>query len=546
MTTSKMTSTAIAASFFFMPVFSATASTNSGFVNSFTSPFQPPSHRYHDAHRDRLSRIRKVMRSVSWLGILFAFTHLSHLKHDIPALFLPISAFGAGRYYEHRPSIRRLVSLLLGTGRCLSPTCRTCPTGPTATDHPECEAYRGAIACRTILRQVKPCRRRTSNLDMDFTLITVKRIIFGPGRFRDIGKEASGLGTRVFLVTGRSFLKKAGRFAEIEQLFTDAHMDVTVFDSVPPEPSLAVVEAGIKELKAHACDVVVAVGGGSALDVGKAIAGLAHAPGSVSEYFQGRAIGAKGLPFIAIPTTAGSGAEVTPNAVLTDTECGIKASIRSAHLMADIAIVDPELMLTCPRDVTAFSGMDALCQAVEAYVSRGATPLTDSLAADSAVRLIKNLPLAHQDGSDLHLRAEVALGSLMGAMAFTNARLGLVHGLAHPIGVLTGLPHGLICGLLLPIVMRFNLPTSTPKYAHVAREGEVADPFGSDEDAAESLIAEVESLNSRMGLDAHRPKLHIPKHKWPDVTAQALSSGSTKSNPREATARDLQQMLDTL
>jgi alcohol dehydrogenase class IV len=381
---------------------------------------------------------------------------------------------------------------------------------------------------------------------MDFTFITVNRIIFGPGRFRDIGKEASALGTRVFLVTGRSFLKKAGRFAEIGQLFTDVHMDVTVFDAVPPEPSLAVVEAGIKELKAHACDVVVAVGGGSALDVGKAIAGLAPAPGTVSEYFHGRAVEGKGLPFIAVPTTAGSGAEVTPNAVLTDEERGIKASIRSAYLMADVAIVDPELMLTCPPHVTAFSGMDALCQAVEAYVSRGATPLTDSLAADSAVRLIKNLPLAHRDGGDLHSRTEVALGSLMGAMAFTNARLGLVHGLAHPLGVLTGLPHGLICGLLLPMVMRFNLPTSAPKYAHIAREAGVVEPWASDDAAASSLIAEIEGLNARMGLDPHRPKLHIPKDKWPEVTAQTLLSGSTKSNPREATAWDLQQMLDTL
>ncbi len=380
---------------------------------------------------------------------------------------------------------------------------------------------------------------------MDFTFITVDKIIFGPGRFGDLAKEASGLGKRVFLVTGRSFLKRAVRIAEIEESFSASGMDLTVFDAVPPEPTLAVVESGIQALKAHDCDVVVAVGGGSALDVGKAVAGLAHAPGTVAEHFHGRAVEAKGLPFIAVPTTAGSGAEVTPNAVLTDEEQVIKASIRSHYLMADVAIVDPELMLTCPPEVTAFSGMDALCQALEAYVSRGATPLTDSLAGDAAVRLVKNLPLAYQDGDDIHLRSEVALGSLMGAMAFSNARLGLVHGLAHPVGVLTGLPHGLICGLLLPIVMRFNLEISRPKYAHIDRESGIADPFGSDEEAGESLIAEIEGLNARMGLDAYKSALHIPKDKWPEVTTQALASGSTKSNPRQATAWDIQQMLDT-
>lgn len=380
---------------------------------------------------------------------------------------------------------------------------------------------------------------------MNFTYISVEKTVFGAGRFGDIGKEASTLGSHVLLVTGRSFLKRTGRLDDIRAALRERSMNLTVFDIVPPEPGLDIVEAGLNELKVHGCDVVVGVGGGSALDVAKAIAGLAKAPGTVQDYFAGKEIKHKGLPFIAVPTTAGSGSEMTPNAVLIDAEHGIKASIRSQYLLADVAIVDPELMLTCPPDITAFSGMDALCQALEALVSLGSTPMTDTLASDSAVRLLTNLPLAYENCNDLNLRSEVALGSMMGAMAFTNARLGLVHGLAHPFGVQTGLPHGLLCGLLLPVVMKFNMPVAGAKYAGIARRAGIVRCGTPDEDAALALITDIERLNAVMGLDAYKPKLGIPKDKWPDVTAQTLSSGSTKSNPREVTVWDIQQILDS-
>ena len=381
---------------------------------------------------------------------------------------------------------------------------------------------------------------------MGFSIHTVGKIIFGAGCLREFGGEIGALGSQVLLVTGKDFLRRTGQLAAIEKQLREQSLSVTVFDEVPREPSLEVVERGIIELQTHECDVVAAVGGGSAIDAGKAIAALAGAPGTLHEYFRGRELEQKGRPFIALPTTAGSGAEVTPNAVLVDEEQKVKASIRSAYMLADVAIVDPELTLTLPGEITAHSGMDALCQAVEAFVSRGANPVTDALAEDSAVRLMHNLPLAYRDGKDLAARTEVALGSLMGAMAFTNARLGLAHSMAHPLGVVTGLPHGLICALLLPAVVRFNAPVSAAKYARLARSARIADAGTPDDDAVRQLAAAIERLNAEMGIEARRDELRISRQEWTRIVSQTVASGSARSNPRSVNARDVEQILDCL
>lgn len=377
-----------------------------------------------------------------------------------------------------------------------------------------------------------------NNSAVDFSFSTPRKIVFGSGSLRDIGKEAAALGSRALLVTGKGFLRKTGRLDEIRGYLQAHGLEVAIFDQSPPEPHLDAVEEGMAECRAHGCDVVIAIGGGSAMDVGKAIASLVHAPGTIHEYFHGREIEKKGLPFIAVPTTAGSGAEVTTNAVLTDAEHHVKGSIRSPHMLADVALVDPDLTLSLPPQVIAYSGMDALCQAVESYVSRTSTPLTDALSGDAAVRLIRNLPHAYGKGDDLNARAEVALGSLMGGIAFSNSRLGLVHGMAHPVGMATGLPHGLICGLLLPPVMRFNMPVSEDKYSVLASRAGFAD--------ACALIAEVERLNSLMGLNDRLPDIRMSPDRRRELATQSLTAGSSSFNPRLATVEDIESILASL
>ena len=396
-------------------------------------------------------------------------------------------------------------------------------------------------------KQVKSGAKRNGKIAMmDFTFSTAGKVIFGPEKLQGVGAEISALGSRVLLVTGQGSLKRTGRLAKIEGYLNERSLYVAVFNDIPPEPSLEVVEAGIAECYRHKCDVVLAIGGGSVLDVGKTIAALVTASGTVHEYFHGRELEQRGLPFVAVPTTAGTGTEVTSNAVLVDTEQGIKTSIRSPYMYPDVAIVDPELTLTMPPEVTAHSGMDALCQAMEALVSRGANPLTDALAEDSSDRLIRNLPMVYKDSVNLSFRTEVALGSLMGGIAFANARLGLAHGLAHPLGVATGLPHGLICALLLPIAIRFNAMVSEVKYARLARRAGLAELHASDEEAVSILADIIEQMNEEMGIKARSSELQPPKEAWPTIISRTLTAGSTKSNPRPVTAEDIEQILGKL
>lgn len=214
-------------------------------------------------------------------------------------------------------------------------------------------------------------------------------------------------------------------------------------------------------------------------------------------------------------------------------------------MLPDAAMVDPELTLSLSKESTAYSGMDALSQAIEAYVSKGANPITDALASSAAVRLLLNLPRAYTNGMDIEARTEVALGSLMGGIAFANARLGLVHGLAHPVGVITSLPHGLVCALLLPYVMRFNLGTSTAKYAGLARAAGISQDKD-DNKAAIALINYIEQLNSNMDIEKQRSKLILDCNHWHQIISQTLASGSAKSNPRDAKAEDVEQILKTI
>lgn len=375
--------------------------------------------------------------------------------------------------------------------------------------------------------------------DTNFCFSTTHRILFGRGTVRHLGQETASLGgKRALLVTGKRALHALGHLTKIESYLHDAELSVTLFSEVPPEPTLSVVERGITTLHAERCDVVVAVGGGSALDVGKAVAAIASAPGTLHEYFSGRELERKGYPFVAVPTTAGTGAEVTPNSVLIDEAEGLKASIRSYYMLPDVAIVDPELLLTVPPSVTASSGMDALCQAIEAFVSKGANPLTDTLAKDAAVRLLKHLPNAFENGSDITARTETALGSLMGGIAFANARLGLAHGMAHCLGIATSLPHGVICALLLPLVIRFNIPVVEEKYSMLAQASGLRD--------ASALADEIDRLNQEMRISDSIPKLRLPSDTWPKIIAQTLAAGSTKSNPRPVTSADVESILRSL
>ncbi|MGQ9682715.1 MAG: iron-containing alcohol dehydrogenase family protein [Anaerolineae bacterium] len=366
-------------------------------------------------------------------------------------------------------------------------------------------------------------------------------IVTGVGSFDQLGKLALRLGRRALLVGSR------GRLALLQQavdLLMQAGGEALVFDGVAGEPTLEAVEAVRAQARAFSAEVLIGIGGGSAIDTAKAAAGLHRQPGSVAEYQQGRRLDSgRGLPLIAVPTTAGSGAEVTRNAVLLDTVRGIKESIRDDAWFPTVALVDPALTLTLPPAATATTGADALCQAIEAYTSTGSGPLSDALATDAIPRIGQSLQRAVANGGDLQARSDMLYGSLQAGIAMVNARLGAVHGLAHPLGARYGIAHGLLCGLLLPVVMAYNRSHAAAKYARVANLVGLDTTGLTTEQAADAAIAWVRDLMARIGIPAHASSLGVRAEDFDALTSEALQQSSLGFNPRPLQAADVQALL---
>ena len=291
---------------------------------------------------------------------------------------------------------------------------------------------------------------------MRFEFATATRIIFGAGTIREAAPAAREFGQRALLVTGAS----AGRHQTLADLLEREGVSCIRFP-IRGEPEIARVQEGIELARADGCDLVIAVGGGSAIDAGKAVAALLANEGAVSDYLEvigaGRPLLQPAAPFLAIPSTAGTGSEVTRNAVLASREHGAKASMRSTLMLPRLAIVDPELAFDLPPAITASTGLDALTQLIEPYVSVRANPMTDAFCLEGVSRAARSLRRAFQDGRNASARTDMAFASLMGGLALANAGLGVVHGFAAPIGGMFPAPHGAVCAALLAPGMEANI-----------------------------------------------------------------------------------------
>ncbi|MGB9553886.1 MAG: iron-containing alcohol dehydrogenase family protein, partial [bacterium] len=313
-------------------------------------------------------------------------------------------------------------------------------------------------------------------------------------------------------------------------------LDCVVFEGVESEPSLETVDRGVELAYREGCDLVVSLGGGSVLDCGKAIAGVCGNGTSVVPFFEGEVLPRPGIPWVAMPTTAGSGSEMTNNAVLTDYKRKIKKSFRSPFLLASLVIVDPLYTRFMDAYLTATSGIDALVQAIEAYTSPRSNPMTDFLALESVGVLWKYLPLAVEEGDNLNYRKEMALGSLISAMAFANASSGPVHGLAHMIGPDFHIVHGEACGLLFPAVARFNREVLHERYRELAQR------VGSKE--FEEWLEAFETLMRTIGLRTRLREFGVSREALVSVIREERIGASIRENPRPMNEKDLFHILE--
>ena len=381
---------------------------------------------------------------------------------------------------------------------------------------------------------------------MRFEFATATRIVFGPDTLAEVGALARDFGRRALVVTGRD-PRRAQRLLD---LLAAEKISATTL-AIAGEPTTDDIARGLAEARAAGCDFVVGFGGGSVLDSAKAIAALLTNGGELFDYLEviGRArpLARAAAPCVAIPTTAGTGAEVTRNAVLASPAHRLKVSLRSPHLLPRVALVDPELTYDLTPALTATTGLDALTQLIEPYVSSRANPLTDALCADGLRRAARSLRRAVENGRDPAAREDLALASLLGGLALANAGLGAVHGFASPIGGMFPAPHGAVCAALLPHVIEANLRAfraRAPNHDALRRYDEVArlltgEPHATADDAvrwARKLVA-----------DLRIPTLAsygLARTDFPTLVSAAAKASSMKANPIALTPDELAGILD--
>jgi alcohol dehydrogenase class IV len=368
---------------------------------------------------------------------------------------------------------------------------------------------------------------------MRFEFATTTRIIFGAGTVNEVATLAAGFGRRAFLVTGSATNRAAPLVAQLGQ----ENIEVRSY-AIAGEPTTSLALEGALQAREFGAKVIIGYGGGSALDSGKAIAALMTNGGDIYDYLEvigrGQPLTEPPAPYIAIPTTAGTGAEVTRNAVLASAEHQVKVSLRSPLMLPRLAIVDPELTYSLPPAVTASTGLDALTQVMEPFVSGMANPLTDAICREGLWRAGRSLRRAYERGDDAAAREDMALTSLFGGLALANAKLGAVHGFAGPIGGMFPAPHGVICARLLPLVMEANLRALEARAAGspaLARYDEVAQLLTEDGEArAADGLAWVQELCQALAVPP-LSEYGLSAGDFPEVVTQSQKASSMKGNP---------------
>lgn len=366
-----------------------------------------------------------------------------------------------------------------------------------------------------------------------FEFATATRIVFGSDTLPQVGGIAAAMGKRALIVTGRN----AGRAAPVQAALKEAGLECE-FLPTHGEPAVDDVEAGVAFAREAACDVVIGFGGGSAIDCGKAVAAMLAQPGSLMDHLE---VVGRGLPlieapapFIAIPTTAGTGAEVTRNAVLSVPEHRVKVSLRSPLMLPRVALIDPKLTVQMPPDVTAATGMDALTQLLEALVSCKASPMTDALCTAAIPKAIRTLPRAFNDGEDLAARENMAFAAMCSGLALANAGLGAVHGFAGPIGgMFESATHGAVCAALLVPVWRANLAAVRVHGSRMSMNRfDLAAQLLTGDSAAppEQALPVLEELTRRLSIPTLRA-FGITEADLPGIATKARAASSMKGNP---------------
>lgn len=347
------------------------------------------------------------------------------------------------------------------------------------------------------------------------------------------------MGNKAFIVTGRH-VAVSNMMKQLTALLDENGIDCVTFDGITGEPTDTMIENGVKMLKSSGCDFIIGIGGGSPLDSAKAIAAMAVNEGSIADY-NGKEITGEILPLAAIPTTAGTGSEATKFTVITDSEKGIKMLLKGDVLVPKLAIVDSSFTVGAPKSVTSATGLDALTHAVEAYTSRKAFSMTDTLAVSAVKRIMKYLPIAYKEPDNSLAREQMSIAALEAGICINNSSVTIVHGMSRPIGALFHVPHGMSNAMLLKECLSFAVSGAYEKFANLGRETGVASDSDSDETAAEKFIDSLQNICDvceiptleQYGIDRDEYYSKISK-----MATDAVASGSPANTVKEVTVDD--------
>ena len=383
---------------------------------------------------------------------------------------------------------------------------------------------------------------------MDSKVISFKSpdlILAGNGVLEKIGEEAKTRGIKKVLMVTDKGVVDSGIGGRVEGLLTKEGIEVDIWDKVIPDPDISCAEDCIGTAKDGGYDLIVGVGGGSSMDIASVASMMCTNPGTVHDYFGVNLLKKPGIPTFLVATTAGTGAEVTPNAILADTAAKLKKGIVSPYILPQVAIVDPLLTISMPSRVTSFSGMDALAHAIEAYTSINATTLTDMYAREAIMLIGKSLRTAVARGANVEARYNMSMGSLYAGIALANAGVTAVHALAYPLGGEFDVAHGIANGLLLPHVMEFNVPGDIPKFAQIAYFlGERVEHLSLLDQARHAAKA-VKNLVGDLDMPQSLSDLKIPREAIPALAEAAMKvTRLMNNNPRTMTAKDAEQIFE--
>ena len=370
-----------------------------------------------------------------------------------------------------------------------------------------------------------------------------KTLITGNGCVSQIGIEAKKLnGTKALILTDPG-VACSGSVTDVERPLRDAGLEVGIYDKAVPEPPMSSVEEIVSFTKKGGYDIVIGFGGGSAIDIAKVVAALAPNNDRLEDYVGVDQVPRKGLPLIAVPTTAGTGSEVTAIAIFANEKLNVKQGVVSPYLIPNIALVDPVLTYSCPAGVTAASGMDALIHCVEAYISVNATMHTDPLAAEGIKLISKSIRTAVYDGTNMWARENMAIGAMMGGIAFGNAGVGAVHALSYPIGGMFHVPHGIANTMVLPWAMELNM-LACQKWFKEIGEAMGENMAGlSDGEAARKTLAAMRQLAEDLDVPQYLSDVNIPESAIPDLVEGAMTQGRLwANNPRKFTKQDMERV----